>query len=350
MTSPPCGRLPDVPLDWARVVGALAGRQILVVGDVMLDEYLAGDARRICPEAPVPIVETKARWAAPGGAANAAANAFALGGRVALGGATGADGHAASLSKAVRAAGVDPSGLVTDPSRPTTVKLRVLARSQQVIRIDTECTDPLPPDPADLLATWAERASTQADAVLLSDYGKGVISAPLCRRVIEAARRGSRPVVVDPKGADPSRYRGATILKPNLGELADLTGRPVATMAGLRVAATELMAAAGGATILVTRGADGMVLFRPGAEVLALPAAPAGRAFEVTGAGDTVAAALALGLAAGLPVDVAARVANSAAGVAIGKVGTAVVTPAELLAALAAGVPEFGRFAVDETQ
>jgi D-beta-D-heptose 7-phosphate kinase/D-beta-D-heptose 1-phosphate adenosyltransferase len=307
----------------------------------MLDEYVSGDARRVCPEAPVPVVEATSRWDTPGGAANAAANAAALGGRPVLGGATGDDAVAAALVRAARDAGIDPSGLVTDPARPTTVKLRVLARGQQVIRVDTEAVAPLPPGPASQLTDWAERTAADADAVLVSDYGKGVVSGDLAGRLIAAARRACRPVVVDPKGTDPARYRGATVIKPNLGELAALTGRPASTVTGVLEAGRRLAEGLVGTAVLVTRGAEGMALFRAGQQPLTLRAALVRRMYDMTGAGDTVAATVALALAAGLAVEPAARLANAAAGLAVGKVGTAVVTPDELVDALTPGLPDF---------
>jgi rfaE bifunctional protein kinase chain/domain len=327
---------PDVidPTDWS---AALVGRRLLVVGDVMLDEYIAGDARRVCPEAPVPVVESSRRWCVLGGAANAAA----LGGAVTLGGATGDDPAAGELARAVRTTGVDPAGLVSDASRSTTTKLRVLARGQQVIRVDTETLAPLALEPAQKLAAWAERFAAESDAVLLSDYGKGVVSAELAEGVIGAARRAGRPVVVDPKGRNPRRYRGATVVKPNLSELADLTERPVGTIPDLVETGTRLADELPGTVVLVTRGSDGMALFRSGEPARLLPAAPARRVYDVTGAGDTAAATLALALGAGLSVETAARLANAAAGLAVCKVGTAVVTPDEVLEALLEAAPDF---------
>ena len=332
-------------MDWHGVIAALNGRRLLVVGDVMLDEYVSGDAHRVCPEAPVPVIEVTRRWSVPGGAANAAANVAALGGRPVLGGVTGDDYAAGELTKATRTAGVDPAGFVTDPSRPTTAKLRVLARGQQVTRVDTESTVELPSGPASQLARWAEHAVADSDAILLSDYGKGVVRGTLASRVIEAARKAGRPVVVDPKGTDVGRYRGATVVKPNLGELSDLAGRPVRTPAELLEAGHRVAEELMGTVVLVTRGGDGMALFRAGMPPLALPAAPARRVYDVTGAGDTAAAALTLALAAGLTVEAAARVANAAAGLAVCKVGTAVVRPDELLAALLEAAPDFVPFA-----
>jgi rfaE bifunctional protein kinase chain/domain len=334
---------PDVidSTDWSAAVAALTARRLLVVGDVMIDEYISGDARRVCPEAPVPVVESSRRWCVPGGAANAAANASALGGAVTLGGATGDDPAAGELARAVRVTGVDPAGLVPDGTRPTTTKLRVLARGQQVIRVDTETLAPLASESAQKLAAWAERFAAESDAVLLSDYGKGVVGAELAERVIGAARRAGRPVVVDPKGRNPRRYAGATVVKPNLSELADLTERPVATLSDLVETGTRLADGLPGTAILVTRGSDGMVLFRSGDPARLLSAAPARRVYDVTGAGDTAAATLVLALAAGLSIETAARLANAAAGVAVCKVGTAVVAPAEVLAALLEAAPDF---------
>lgn len=322
--------------DWAGAVAALAGRGVLVVGDVMLDEYIAGDARRVCPEAPVPVVEVERRWAVPGGAANAAANAVALGGRAVLVGVTGIDAAADGLKRVCAARGIDATGLVADADRPTTIKLRVLARGQQVIRADTESVRAIGGGVADQLVVACGAA---AGAVLVSDYGKGAVAGGVVGRVIAAA--GRRLVVVDPAGTDPARYRGAAVIKPNLPELAALTGMPVGTDEQALAAGVRLAEALPGTSVLLTRGAAGMALFAAGRPPRVLPAAHAKRVFDVTGAGDTAAATLTLAVAAGHPLELAARLANAAAGVVVGKVGTATASPAELLAALAAGVPDF---------
>jgi rfaE bifunctional protein kinase chain/domain len=329
---------------WNEIVAALQGRRLLVIGDLMLDEYVSGDAHRVCPEAPVPVIEATRRWCVPGGAANAAANVAALGGKPVLGGVTGEDYAASELTKATRAAGVDPSGFVKDASRPTTAKLRVLARGQQVTRVDTESKTSLPTGPGNQLGRWAEHMVAECDAVLLSDYGKGVIDGILADRVISAARKAGRPVVVDPKGTEVGRYRGATLVKPNLGELSDLSGCLVRSTREILEAGHRVAQELFGTAVLVTRGGEGMALFRSGVPAIALPAAPARRVYDVTGAGDTAAAALALGLAAGFTIELAARVANAAAGLAVCKVGTAVVTPDELLAALLEAAPDFVPF------
>jgi D-beta-D-heptose 7-phosphate kinase/D-beta-D-heptose 1-phosphate adenosyltransferase len=315
-----------------------------VIGDVMLDEYVSGDARRVCPEAPVPVIEAMRRWCVPGGAANAAANIAALGGRPLLGGVTGDDYTAGELTKATQAAGIDSSGFVKDASRPTTAKLRVLARGQQVTRVDTESRIPVPAVPSTQLIKWAERMVAETDAVLLSDYGKGVIDGILADRIITAARKTGRPVVVDPKGTNPGHYRGATIVKPNLSELADLSDSLVRTCKEIMEAGHKIAQDLLGTAVLVTRGEEGMALFRSGHPALNLPASPARRVYDVTGAGDTAAAALALGLAAGFSIELATRLANAAGGLAVCKVGTAVVSPDELLAALMEAAPDFVPF------
>jgi D-beta-D-heptose 7-phosphate kinase/D-beta-D-heptose 1-phosphate adenosyltransferase len=324
----------------------LTGYRVLVVGDVMLDEYLIGDTRRVSPEAPVPVVGVTHRFAVPGGAGNAATNVAALGGRLILGGVMGDDLPAKELCRTLEESGIDSTALIAIPGRPTTSKLRVLVRDQQVLRVDTESTAALSPGPAGELARWAEEALAASDAVLLSDYGKGVVDAVLTARVIEGACRRGRPVVVDPKGGGHTRYRGATLVKPNLCELADLTGRPARTTADILTAGQWLAHELCGTAILVTRGTDGMCLFRSGRMARGLPAASAKQVYDVTGAGDTVAAALALALAAGFPVELAARVANVAGGIVVQKSGTAVVTPTELHTALQGVVPDFIPFAI----
>ena len=216
-----------------------------------------------------------------------------------------------------------------------------MARSQQVLRLDAEDPSPLSPPLAEALLTWVTSQLTTVDAVLLSDYGKGVVSADLAARLIAAARQTGRPVVVDPKGSDYTRYRGATLLKPNLAELEAFARWPIRDEAALRRAGEHLAAALPGTAVLVTRGADGMSLFASGRPGRQVAAAPVRRVYDVTGAGDTVAAVLALGLASGAALEAAVRLANVAAGLVVGKPGTAVVDREELADALAHGpVPD----------
>jgi D-glycero-beta-D-manno-heptose-7-phosphate kinase len=308
---------------------AFPGRRVLVVGDVMLDEYVWGEVRRISPEAPVPVVEMRRRTYMPGGAANTAANVVGLGGQALLGGVVGPDEHASRLSTALGQAGVDPRGLVVEDGRLTTAKTRIVAHSQQIARVDCEHRASLAPATEDALLRWVEEAMPRADACVLSDYAKGVVSHRLARQVIEMARRARRPVVVDPKGTDYAKYRGATVVKPNLHEVQQVVNRTVEGEADLLVAGADLLGALGEGALLITRGALGMSLFRGDRPPMHISSA-ARAVFDVTGAGDTVVATLALALGVGAPLEQAARLANYAAGVVVSKVGTTPVTLEEV--------------------
>jgi rfaE bifunctional protein kinase chain/domain len=311
----------------------LAGVRVLVVGDLMLDEYVWGEVRRISPEAPVPVVEITRRSHAPGGAANVAAGVVALGGAAALVGMTGSDAPGQRLRESLMAGGIDASGVVSDPGRPTTSKTRFIAHAQQVMRADEEDRGPLEEAlSARLLAGVHARLST-SDCVVLSDYGKGVITDAVAQSVIAAARAASLPVVVDPKGLRFAKYAGATVITPNDAELAQAAHAHIGSHAEL-VAEAERLARECQSSLLVTRGAAGMSLVGPGGR-LDVPAR-ARDVFDVTGAGDTVVAVLAAGLGRGLELKQAVVLANTAAGVAVGKVGTVAVTAAELTAALSA--------------
>src|SRR5262245_23530139 len=302
-----------------------SGKRVLVLGDVMLDEYIWGDVARISPEAPVPVVEMRRRTDAPGGAANAAANVVSLGGRALLGGVIGADHAAERLQEALARHGVRCDGLITDPDRPTTCKTRVVAHSQQVVRVDCEQRSPPAESTEQRLVAWAAAVMPEADACILSDYGKGVVSPVMARTVLDLARQSGRPVVVDPKGVDYAKYRGATLVKPNLHEVERVLRREIGTDAELAEAGQQLTAMLEGSAVLVTRGARGMSLFRLGAPPVHIPSV-ARDVFDVTGAGDTVVSTLALALAARVGLEQAADLANRAAGVAVSHVGTTAVT------------------------
>jgi D-beta-D-heptose 7-phosphate kinase/D-beta-D-heptose 1-phosphate adenosyltransferase len=315
------------------LLAAFPGRGVLVVGDVMLDEYIWGEVRRISPEGPVPVVEVRRRSASPGGAANTAANVAALGGRPVLVSVVGQDHAAARLREVLAQNGTDAHGLCADAARATTTKSRVIAHSQQVARLDVEERAPLSPALEDALLASVAKHLPRAEACILSDYAKGVVTPRVAREVIRLARQAGRPVVVDPKGADYAKYRGATLVKPNLHEAERSAGVEITGEAGLREAAARLIDLLGGSAVLVTRGAEGMSLFRPGAAPLHVPAVVR-NVFDVTGAGDTVAGALAMGLAAGGALEQAVELANRAASIVVGKVGTATVTCDELRAEL----------------
>lgn len=314
------------------LVDSLGGVVVLALGDVMLDEYVWGEVRRISPEAPVPVVEIRQRTAVPGGAANVAAGVVALGGSALLCGVVGADAAAGVVREAAVRAGVDVAGLAVDSGRPTTTKTRVIAHAQQVVRTDAEDRSPLAAEVEDRLVDWARERVGEADAVAISDYAKGVVSDRVAAAVIEAARAAGRPVVVDPKGLRYEKYRGATLITPNADDAARAANVHLEGEGDLVEAARRLAEASGGARLLVTRGAAGMSLFGDG-EPLQIPA-EARDVYDVTGAGDTVVAVLAAALGAGIALEDAVRLANSAAGIVVGKVGTATVGADELAARL----------------
>lgn len=304
----------------------LSGTRLLIVGDVMLDRYWFGDVSRISPEAPVPVVKVERTEDRPGGAANVARNAAALGAQVGLLSVVGDDEPGATLTRLVEAGSVD-AGLHIDPAISTTVKLRVIGRQQQLLRIDFETA----PSHEVLRAKLAEFETRlpQCDVVILSDYGKGGLAH--IGEMIRMARAAGKKVLVDPKGDDYSKYAGATIITPNRSELREVVGR-WKDDAELARKAEALRSELGLEALLVTRSEEGMTLFHAGG--VAHEKAVAREVFDVSGAGDTVIATLAVMLAHGAAWAEAIHVANVAAGVVVGKLGTAVVTHDELAAAL----------------
>ena len=304
---------------------------IVVVGDVMLDEYVRGDVARISPEAPVPVVELTERQYMPGGAANAVANIVSLGARATIVGVVGADDQAVHLRAAMEQRGIATGSLVTASARPTTHKLRIVARTQQIVRVDVESRAPMGAASEEELSSAIAAATAQAHALVISDYAKGVVTDRVIQACLAAAERGI-PLVVDPKGRDFARYAGATLITPNVLELEVATGVSTHNESAAIVRAGEmLLPVLGGAAILVTRGAAGMTLLSRGEPPLHLPTA-ARSVFDVTGAGDTVVGTLTLALAANLPLGAALVLASHAASIAVGRPGTVAVTPDELLA------------------
>src|SRR6266536_1962155 len=295
--------------------------RVLIVGDVMLDRYWFGDVERISPEAPVPVVKISRTEERPGGAANVARNAVALGAQPMLLSVTGDDEAGRTLEALLRAEPIRTS-FHRDPSLPTTVKLRVIGRQQQLLRIDFE-TAPSHEVLAGKLADY-DRLLTDSDVVVLSDYGKGGLAH--IATMIERARGAGKPVLVHPKGEDWTKYRGATLVTPNRSEFRDIAGRwrdeyEMAVRAQTLRAELELDA------LLVTRSEEGMSLYTAqGADHIP---AVAREVYDVSGAGDTVIATLGVLMGAGADLPAAVRLANQAAGVVVGKLGTAVVTPQE---------------------
>ncbi len=302
----------------------LAQRRILVVGDVMLDRYWYGAVDRISPEAPVPVVRVEREEERLGGAANVALNVKTLGARVTLLTVVGADHAAQSLSRLLTERGIE-AALRTDPQLSTIVKLRVIGRAQQLIRVDFE-NEPDHEVLGQMVDAFAEQLPHH-DLVLFSDYGKGGLAH--IPRMIELARAAGKTVLIDPKGSDYRRYAGANIITPNRGELAQVVGN-WRDEADLLARVTALRESINVESVLLTRSEEGMTLFGP-SDIVHEPAR-AREVFDVTGAGDTVIATLASMLAAGLPLDAAMRLANKAGGIVVGKFGTATVSYEELAA------------------
>jgi len=308
----------------------------LCLGDVMLDRYVRGSVSRISPEAPVPVLNMSECVAMPGGAANVARNVCALGGRAHLVSAAGRDADCDEL----RALLSGPSGpsvtLIEVPGRRTTVKTRLVGNHQQIARLDVEDADDIGSEIEDQVCAAYEAAVAACDAVLLSDYRKGLLTDRVVRRAIAAAVANGRPAVVDPKGRDFGRYRGATCLTPNLAELAAVLGFTPLTQQQIAEGALALVRDFDLKAMLVTLSERGMVLIQADGCVSSVPAL-ARDVSDVSGAGDTVVATLALSLASGLPLETGMALANAAAAVVVGKAGTAVCTIAELETQMLAG-------------
>jgi len=314
-----------------RFVARSPSVRVLVAGDCMLDAYVSGSASRISPEAPVPVVNVSRRRYVPGGAANVAANVRAMGVNVTLAGVAGADDSGTQLFGKLAEFGIDATALVIDSARPTTTKTRITA-GQQIVRFDDEDLSPLRPETAAELRTHTEAALESATVCIVSDYAKGAIDEAFSRWLIGEARRRGLAVVVDPKALDFSRYRGATVITPNLRETAAAAREPLYLPLDANHAARLLLPQIAPSALLVTLGEEGMSLFEPGQPERHL-AAVVKEVADVTGAGDTVVAALAIALGAGFPLAEAAAIANIAAGVAVSHHGTWAVTADELLAA-----------------
>jgi rfaE bifunctional protein kinase chain/domain len=318
-------------LDRRRLETLLAGFsrvRLLVVGDVVLDEYLWGDVDRVSPEAPVPVVHVARESTVLGGAGNVARNVVALGGGCIFCAAVGDDRAGEHVLELLKDLGVDPRGVVVVPGRPTTRKTRVVARSQQIVRFDRETLEPLTRSAVQELVQAVDAALPIADAAVLEDYGKGVLAPALTRSLMRRLRKAGLFVAADPK-TELGSYRGASLLKPNLREAASLTGIRLRGEADVARAAARLRRAIGGGDIIVTRGAEGMTLFSgdgPGVNVPTLGS----EVFDVQGAGDTSIAALVLALRAGATLLEAAVLANAAAGVVVRKIGTATASPDEV--------------------
>jgi D-glycero-beta-D-manno-heptose-7-phosphate kinase len=320
---------------------AMRGRRVLVLGDVMLDQFVWGKVARISPEAPVPVVEVTGQSFHLGGAGNVATNVRSLGGETVLAAVIGEDAAGERVRSSLADAGVEPILAVSPGGRPTTVKTRIIAHNQQVVRADREHSGEIPDGLASALFDGVRRVLRSCHAVVVSDYQKGVVTAGLMKRLLPLARRLRIPVLVDPKVRHFARYRRVSLVTPNLLEAEQATGRPIQTADDLLAAGRRILSMLGCDAALVTRGEHGMSLFERARRPLHIPTA-AREVFDVTGAGDTVIAVVSLALAAGVALGQAVRLANVAAGLAVEQVGTTAVTAAQLREALsgARAIPE----------
>lgn len=313
----------------------LSQGRVLIIGDVMLDEYLTGDADRISPEAPVPVVRIEKEQLLVGGAGNVARNIVALGGKAVLIGIRGVDAAGQGLHDALVREGISASLLCLE-KRPTTMKTRVLARQQQVVRIDREDTTLLLPEEARDLLGLAAEALPDCDAIVLSDYGKGLVSQPLMDGLRALIAKSGRdiPLLVDPKPQNLLLYKHVTLLTPNAKETSESVSLPVKTPEDIMAAGRAILATLECKHLITTLGSSGMAVFEDADTIVHIPTT--GRqVYDVTGAGDTVIAVLALGAATGIPLVPACLLANYAAGVVVAQVGAAVATPNQVAEAIA---------------
>ncbi len=317
-----------------KLIRRFAGTRVLVIGDLMLDEFVWGDVSRISPEAPVPIVRVRRQEARPGGAGNVVSNVVALGGRAATCGFLGTDGAGRALSVALRTAGGDLDGVIASTRLPTTSKTRVIAHHQQVVRFDRDADDHDPgPALRRRLLAWVTRHARRFPVIVVSDYGKGVVTPELLDELARLRARHGFAYVIDPKRRNFGHYRGASLVKPNVMEASAAAGVEIEDRATLAEAGRRLLERWQADCVLISRGEAGMTLFKARSAARHFPTA-AHEVYDVTGAGDTVLAACALALAAGGTFEEAAILANHAAGVVVGKIGTATASARELSRAL----------------
>ncbi len=329
------GIIYDIP----RLLGAVDGFakvKVLVIGDVMLDEFVWGKVSRISPEAPVPVVEVTAEERLLGGAANVVNNIISAGGGALISGVVGGDAAGREIALMLKELGVDPSGMIEDPDRPTTIKTRVVAHAQQVVRYDREKRSPISREVMDRLTAYLAEAAGSVDAVIISDYGKGVVTAGLMSAIRKVFRGAGKIVTVDPKVSNFHLYKKVSVITPNHHEAAQGAGVEIDSDRALGRAGRKIIRDLDCDSVLITRGEQGMSLFEKDGPTTHIPTV-AREVFDVTGAGDTVIAILTLGLAAGLNRTEAAVLANFAAGIVVGEVGTSAVTADKLKVSVANG-------------
>ncbi|MCX6935607.1 MAG: D-glycero-beta-D-manno-heptose-7-phosphate kinase [Verrucomicrobia bacterium] len=307
--------------------------RILVVGDLMLDEFIYGRVSRISPEAPVPVVHVEKEKAYPGGAANVGRNLAAIGIHAELSGGIGQDSAGQRLLGLLRHSKIGTSGICRSRKFPTILKTRILARQQQVVRVDREEPSHLSPKERNAVLRKALQVLPRCDAVILEDYGKGLFDQPFVDELLQAARKHKIPSAVDPNIHNSLHWNGATLVKPNRAEAFSALAQPDSSNPKDWIAAgEELLVRWSCQHLLLTLGEHGMILFQPNEKPYSIPSR-AREVYDVSGAGDTVISLLAAGLAAGLTGQISSELANLAAGIVVGKLGTATVTPEEILEA-----------------
>lgn len=318
------------------IINGFSRAKVLVIGDLIMDHFIWGSVKRISPEAPVPVVDVKSESIMLGGSANVANNISALGGKTLICGVVGRDADGRRLVGELKGMDIDSTGVIVDQKRPTTIKTRIIAHGQQVVRFDRESRERISPAVVDRALAFALKAVKSVDAVIISDYAKGMVTAELVEEVNSAANKRGIPVAVDPKVEHFDFYKGVTIVTPNNLEASRASGVEIEDDESLHRAGEVLYNGLGCRALLITRGENGMSLFE-GTSDLHIPTV-AKEVFDVSGAGDTVIGVLGLALGAGASFREAAVLANFAAGIVVGKVGTATVTTDELKSAVSKGL------------
>ena len=321
------------PLTLKKILDRFSEARILVIGDIMMDRFIWGKVSRISPEAPVPVVLVEEETFLLGGAANVVNNIRSLGGNVSLCGVIGEDEMGQRVLRELTEKGVDIQGVQIEEGRQTITKTRIIAHQQQLVRIDRETADALKPSTFRDLSRYIKGHIQGFDGVILSDYGKGLLTKGGIRAVVHRAGEAKKFVMVDPKVKNFFSYRGATVVTPNTAEASQAAGIPITDLSSLNRVGKVLLKRLRCDVLVITRGEEGMALFEPHQEPYLVPTV-AKEVYDVTGAGDTVIGTMALAMAAGAGVQDAARLANHAAGIVVGKVGTATVTREELVRAI----------------
>ena len=317
-----------------RLIPKFGKQRIIVLGDLMVDRFIWGKVSRISPEAPVPVVEVTRENNAFGGAGNVANNITSLGAEAYLLGVVGSDMEAEQLKDGLREKKIDVGGIITDPSRPTTIKTRIIAQHQQVVRVDKEIKGNFSDEVQKYILLKLEETAPEASAIIISDYGKGVITRPVLKKAIALSHRYGIPITVDPKIEHFMDYKKVTCITPNLLEaVTGMRYHEVSEESEILELGNKILKKLGASSVLITRGEKGMTLFEPGNKITHIPTR-AKEVYDVTGAGDTVISVFTLALASGSKLGEAAEISNFAAGIVVGKLGTATTTQEELSSAI----------------